>query len=379
MTAPKGYWPTWITTFVFFGAFYAVLVPLPLYLAAAGLPDWQIGIILGAFGVGSLLSRPFAGLAADNWGVRPVLLFGAVAATIGALGLSLTTHPLLLLCLRAIQTVGYVAFTTSATTLVAALAPAERRAASLALFGVAANVAMTIMPAMMNLLLTFMSLRQGFWISGALAAACGLLAWLILPQIARPSAPHAAGQPWFQVSGTVLNLMGMAAILGVGFGAFLQFAPLLAARRPVGPVGLAYTLYGLGIIGTRLVTGRRLDHQAQRFRIFVAAFVFMAAGAGGLACAATPWLFLGSSVLIAIASGILHPGLMALHVEQFSASERGRATSLFYLGFDFGIGLGAWCASPVLQWIGLTGFYALAAGLQGVGLGLLVALRRIHR
>ena len=31
--------------------FYALLVPIPLYLEALGLPDWQIGFVLGAFGV----------------------------------------------------------------------------------------------------------------------------------------------------------------------------------------------------------------------------------------------------------------------------------------------------------------------------------------
>jgi MFS family permease len=398
---PKGYWTTWLTTFVFFGAFYAVLVPLPLYLAHAGLPDWQIGLILGAFGVGSLISRPFAGIAADRWGARPVLLFGAAAATSGVIGMSLTTHPVLLLGLRATQTVGYVAFTTSATALIASLVPAERRASFLALFGVAANVAMTITPAIMNLLLTRITLRQGFWISGALAALCGGLVWLVAPHkstsgkkenavegrelipqplslkkrrgllsqlLPRSCSPSLSERGGRGVSLEALSqLIGMAVVLGIGFGAFLQFTPLLAARRSVGPVGLAYTVYGLGIIGTRVLTGRLLDRQ-HRVRLLAGAFLIMLVGAGGLAWAPSQFPFLGASVCIAVASGILHPGLMALHVEQFSAAERGRAASLFYLGFDLGIGLGAWCAAPVLQRIGLTGLYALAACAQIVGL-----------
>jgi MFS family permease len=67
---PGGYWPTWAATLVFFFAFYALLVPLPLHLAGAGLAGWQVGFVLGAFSVASLVLRPVAGALADGWG-RP--------------------------------------------------------------------------------------------------------------------------------------------------------------------------------------------------------------------------------------------------------------------------------------------------------------------
>ena len=38
-------------TLLFFVAFYMLLVPLPPYLVALGLADWQVGLVLGAFGV----------------------------------------------------------------------------------------------------------------------------------------------------------------------------------------------------------------------------------------------------------------------------------------------------------------------------------------
>ena len=45
------YWTVWSTALLFFGGFYALLVTIPLYLEAVGLPDWQIGFALGALGV----------------------------------------------------------------------------------------------------------------------------------------------------------------------------------------------------------------------------------------------------------------------------------------------------------------------------------------
>ena len=43
----RAYWTAWVATVVFFAGFYTLLVPLPRYLEAVGLPDWQIGLILG--------------------------------------------------------------------------------------------------------------------------------------------------------------------------------------------------------------------------------------------------------------------------------------------------------------------------------------------
>ncbi len=51
------YWMTWAASLLFFGAFYTLLVPLPRYLVNINLPDWQVGVVLGVFGIASLVGR----------------------------------------------------------------------------------------------------------------------------------------------------------------------------------------------------------------------------------------------------------------------------------------------------------------------------------
>src|SRR5215510_8763835 len=77
--ARRDYWLAWGATLLFFLAFYALLVPLPRVLVAAGLTDEQIGLVLGAFGVAALIGRPLAGRAADHWGYQRVMGLGSVA------------------------------------------------------------------------------------------------------------------------------------------------------------------------------------------------------------------------------------------------------------------------------------------------------------
>src|SRR5436190_23168368 len=104
----RAYWTAWAATLIFFAGFYTLLVPLPRYLAQIGLPDWQIGLILGAFGVASLLWRTVAGVGVDRFGSRRVMVLGSISLIVGALCLILTTNPLVLGGLRLLQAAGYV-------------------------------------------------------------------------------------------------------------------------------------------------------------------------------------------------------------------------------------------------------------------------------
>src|SRR4051794_22381647 len=103
---------TFITTLLFFVAFYTLLVPLPRYLASLGLPDWQVGMVLGAFGIAALIGRPLAGLGSDWFGRRALVMAGALLFFLGVLGMERTVQPLLLLLARCLQALGYVAVTT---------------------------------------------------------------------------------------------------------------------------------------------------------------------------------------------------------------------------------------------------------------------------
>ena len=156
----RAYWTAWTATLLFFAGFYILLVPLPRYLALVGLADWQIGLILGLFGVASLLGRPLAGVAVDRWGTRPSLIFGAAALVAGAGGIVLTANPVVLGGLRLFQAAGYVAFTTAGTALVIELTPEGERGRRLAVFGAAANVAITLAPALATGLLELVPLGQ---------------------------------------------------------------------------------------------------------------------------------------------------------------------------------------------------------------------------
>lgn len=353
----RAYWTAWVATLIFFAGFYTLLVPLPRYLILIGLPDWQIGVILGAFGVASLLWRTVAGVGVDRWGGRRVMVLGAGALVVGAVCVVMTADPLVLFGLRLLQAAGYVAFTTAGTALIIELTPEEERGRRLAIFGAAANVAITLAPAAATALLVVLPLEMAFWITGALALIGGVLAALIAapPRQLRPERGWRQG--WRFPRRLWLPMM-MAGLFGAGFAAFFLFAPILSERRDVAP-GLLYTVYGVGIIATRIVGSRWLDRVGTRQTLLLSA-VLLGSGLGLAAFAATPlWLGL-ASLLVATGSGLFHPVLIAHHARLLPDAP-GQATAGFYLGFDLGIGLGSWLLGAVLDVAGLTWLFVTAA------------------
>jgi MFS family permease len=361
-----------LASLLFFVAFYMLLVPLPPYLVELGLADWQVGLVLGSFGIAALVGRPVAGLASDALGRRTVILAGVLLFAAGVIGVLLTADLLWLMAARLLQALGYVAVSTAATARITDLAPPARQGAAIARFGIAANVAMTLTPAAVSAALGIVTPEQVFITAALAAGLCGLMAFSFGDRApATPDAPHdlrlwvlppSIRQPWLA-----------AVIMGVGFGVWLQFLPLLALRRGVEPAGLLYALYGVAIILTRLVTGPWQD-RGRDHALLVIGFTLFAGGLGLFAWTATLPAYLLATALVAAGGGILHPLLMALHVRSMPPTLRGRAVSTFYLGFDLGNGLGVWALGFALQWWGLSALFGLA--MVSSLLGLLFVARR---
>jgi MFS family permease len=366
----RAYWTAWVATLIFFAGFYTLLVPLPRYLTQIGLPDWQIGLILGAFGVASLFLRTFAGVGVDRWGSRRVMLVGAGGLVVGAGCVVLTADPVLLFGLRLLQAVGYVAFTTAGTALIIELTPEEERGRRLAIFGAAANVAITLTPAAATALLAVMPLEVGFWFAALLALIGGALAAMIAAPVRIRPTVRDWRQGW-RFPRRLWLPMAMSSLFGAGFAAFFLFAPILSERRDVAP-GLLYTVYGIGIIATRIVGSRWLDRAGTGQTLLLSA-ILLGSGLALAAFATTPFWLGAASLVIACGSGLFHPVLIAHHA-RLLPGEPGQATAGFYLGFDLGIGLGSWLLGIILDIAGLTWLFLTATVLVLATIPLLPAL-----
>ena len=360
-TFHRAFWVTFVAAVCFFAAFYTLLVPFPQYMTLIGVSDWQIGLVMGAFGVASLVGRPFVGVWCDRYGVRSVIIAGTLALAVGSLCVIVTTSvPWLFVC-RVMQALGYVAFTTASTALVSDLVPVSARGAALARFGAAANIAISLIPVLVTSNLSTLTLFGAFVLCCILSLVSGAVIMAVVPRQALLPSPSPI------VWTTLLNFprvlwpaMLTTLLLGVGFGAYLSYVPILAERRAITSLGWVYTVYGIAIIATRMLTGTLLDRPDRRDVLWPSA-VMMAAGMLCFAYATDVWGLCVAAVLTASSGGVWHPALIAIHVD--SIAQRGRATAAFYLAFDLGIGMGTWMLAAALQYAGIGAVFAMAAAI----------------
>lgn len=357
----RNYRISWLATFLFFIAYYTLIVSLPRYLTGLALADWQIGLVLGATSIAALLARPISGVLTDRLGHKRMLLFGAMSLMIGATAVIFTTQIWLLFTLRVLQALGYVIFTTAGNALVGELATPADRSTKIAYFGLAANFAMTMTPGATDLMLPYIGLTTAFWLAGTIAVVAGLLTRLLRfapkPMRAADQQPLALAQFW-QFPRAIWLSMGVAALFGAGFGAYFQFFTVLLERRQIPAAGV-YLAYGLSIIATRLLFGRYLDRIGFG-RVLVIAALTMAVGLSVAALGYNLPMLLVAAALIAAGGGFFHPMLIAHHVTMLP-QRPGWAVACFYFGFDLGIGVGAWILGAALDLGGLTALFLTAA------------------
>jgi MFS family permease len=350
---------TWTATFLFFVGFYALLVPLPRYLSAVALPDWQVGLVLGASGITSLVVRPFSGLLIDRFGYQRIFISGALALLVGAVGVIFTANVALLFALRILQAIGYVVFTTTGTAFVGHTASQQDRSRQIAYFGLAANFAITLTPGATDLLLPYTGLIPLFLLSGFFAIAAGILTRFLSAVPTNPANASSAQLAQWRLPGQLWLAIFVAALFGVGFGAYFQYFAILLERREIAAAPV-YATYGITIIATRLIFGGYLDRIGVA-RVLVVGALLMGIGLALAAFGTSTLLLVVAAALIASGGGFFHPMLIAHHVTLLP-ERPGWAVACFYSGFDAGIGLGAWLLGFILDFSGLTALY-LAASL----------------
>ena len=112
---------------LFWSSMGSLLPTLPLYIEHVGATKQQIGIVMGSFAIGLLLSRPWLGKTADRRGRKIVLLIGTLIAAIAPFGFLVVKSIPLLMVLRAFHGISIAAFTTGYLALVADLSDETNR------------------------------------------------------------------------------------------------------------------------------------------------------------------------------------------------------------------------------------------------------------
>lgn len=370
----QGFVLTCLSTFFFFLSFYLLLPTLPLYALQHGMGESEIGLIIGVFALTSLVVRPYVGRAIDRRGRKGMLLLGTAVFLAAALAYHFTRTVGSLLALRLLHGSGMGFFTTAASAVITDLAPAARRGEAMGYFGLAANLAMAVGPALGIWLVSDGTFGWLFLTAGGVALAAALLATGVPETLPAGTAPPTAGP---LLSRAALFPAGAMLTLCVTYGAVVSFLPLLGRQVGMANPGLFFTIYAVFLVLTRPQAGL-LSDKVGRAAVVLPGMALVAAAMAALAAASAPGWLLLSGALFGIGFGAAHPALMALTADRVEAAERGRAMATFYAALELGIGSGSVLLGILLAYSSFPAMFGAAAAIAAAGtLGFLFGYRRL--
>ncbi len=374
-----------VTGLLFWTSIAILLPTLPAYLDLIGINQQQIGLIIGAFAVGLLSTRPTLGKLADRRGRKIVLLIGTMVAAIAPLGyLTVTSIPLLML-IRAFHGISIAAFTTAYSALVVDLAPPKHRGEIIGLMSLTNPLGVALGPAIGGYLQVTDRYNEIFWIS----IVTGVIACMSASRLKEPRTktiePLETDLPrsistldsvtpvenrvpntstWKILTNPALSIPALILLLiGFPFGAIHTFMPLYikASQIDFNP-GLFYTIAAIASFSARSVIGSGSDRYGRG--IFIAgSLCCYTAGIACLATATSEMGFIFGAILEGLGSGTLIPMTVALVSDRALPQHRGQVLSVCITGLDLGIAIAAPVFGTVAAKLGYPGIFTVGTGM----------------
>jgi len=329
-----------------------------------------VGVAVGAFAVGAVLLRPFAGRIGDRFGRRVLIVGGALVVAASA-GLYLFADGLFVLVLvRILGGIGEAAFFVGAGTMVTDLAPEYRRGEAISYWSVAVYGGLAFGPSLGETLLGDDRFASVWVVAAGLALVAAMLG-LLTTETARPWSPPPSGTPRPPLLHRSALAPGTVLFLGlVGLAGFTSFVPLYVSQIGMADSRGVFLLYGCLILGVRIL-GARLPDRLGPLRAGTTATGAAAAGLLVMAAVATPVGLYAGTAVFSIGMSLLYPSLLTLALTGVSETERASAVGTVSSFFDASQGLGALVLGGVAAVAGYRGAFVGGAVLALAGLVLL--------
>ena len=287
----------------------AMLVPLlPLYLADVGLSDSTLGLVIGAAGLGGMVSQIPWGRLIDRTSenvvlVLAVLMIAASVAVFGVIGSAIALG-----ALRFVGGAGQSGWILSRQTFLTHATDAPTRGKAMALFGGTSRTAFLVGPVVAGIVAEVAGFATAFLLS-AVVTGIGVLPLLLWRQtvqreVAVASAPSKRPSLRPHLRSLVLAGTGQILVIAVRPGRFVVL-PLVgdSVGLSESEVGFLIGLSGLADLVLFPVSGFLMDRFGRLFAI-VPAFSLMGVGLFMLAASDTGTSVTLAAIVIGIGNGL---------------------------------------------------------------------------
>ena len=355
------------TSLLMFTAFYFMLPTLPVFLTRElKIDEAQTGIILSVYTLAALLIRPFTGFFIDRYGRKFFYLPSLLLFAVLFLAYPFAGIFVIMLIVRFVHGAIWGVSTTTGSTLIVDIVPADRRGEGIGLYGLAMTFPMALGP-FIGLQITR---NNNYLLMFLCAAVLALFGFILALFIKYPVLKTGRKTPFsFRnlFESTSLPVTFNLLLINISYGGLVSFVSLYGLKTGVGNTGLFFIVFASGIALARIYMGKIFDRHGPK-ALAIAGILLLVAGHLILGLILSLPGFLTAGFLLGIGSGIIFPTFQAMVNNLAPAHRRGAANSTLFSGLDLGIGLGMLLTGYLAHSIGLPETYLIYGGLNLVAL-----------
>lgn len=329
---------------------------LPLYAKNFGVSATVVGLTLTVFALARLILNVPAGMIADRFGRRILLIGGPILTSIGMFGSGFAGDIWSLLIWRFIAGGGSAFYMSGALIYLIDIAPSDRRARYVATNQWALSVGVALGPGIGGLVAERWGLAAPFHVVGVIALVAATYAIFRLPETRNSTARASESKNPVRDAALIIRSAPFVAIAFVTGTIFMTRAGTRATLVPLhaddtlgwgpGEIGLVFTATGIMTLFTLWPATWATENIG---RASVIMFSGLAAALGTLVIAAssTPLWFVMGNIILTLGTGTAGPAPAAFVADLFPEELRGLGIGLYRSAGDVGFVIGP----PALGWL----------------------------
>ncbi len=348
--------------------YYALISALPVYLVNelhAG--KSQVGVVLAAYTIASVMIRPFSGFALDKFGRRTVFLLALVLYTGLFAGYLIAISITALILLRFAQGLSWGVTTISGSTIAVDIIPSVQRGEGIGYFALSTTMGMSVGPIVGAIIIHHGGYSELFLSALFISLVSLIMAYLIrLPKkLTTKRDIEFSVENLFHKKSVLpsINLM----IIMTTYGGLLSFIALFGREIGIENTSLFFLIFAAGIATSRLTSGKTFDRKGP-LGILTLCLILMILGFPLLALVRNALGFYFSALIIGFGIGVVFPTFQTIVNNLANNGNRGAANSTLYTALDLGMGLGMMGSGLIAQYISISALFLISAVVCIVGL-----------
>ncbi|MFO7738380.1 MAG: MFS transporter [Desulfatiglandaceae bacterium] len=332
---------------VAFASVSFILIPtLPIYLSRLESAEIEIGILIGAFGISSLVLRPIVGKALSKTGEKKFMVVGAIVSALTSVAYLIAPPFWPFFIVRIFQGIGSAFFFTAAIILISNITPQTHRGQSIGYFFLSFNISMVLAPPFGIFLINHFGFTTLFLVCVVLSLGSLLISCRLKSSDVKPMVDSSMKDSSFFAPKAFPPIF-VYFLAHIIWGALATFFPLHAINHGVTNPGLFFAAYAMVLILGRALGGRILDTY-QRDKVILPCLTAYILSMILLAYSTSLQMFILVAVIQATGHAFLMPALVAYTIDLAGAS-RGASIGLLSAAGDLGMVLGPTMMGIILR------------------------------